>query len=67
MHFKKFWMSLVKELKNTVPRTYAISDFKGKETIGTFYEKELQQASQKEFRIEKLIKTKKLKTQMEGL
>ena len=27
---------------NTVPWTYVISDFKGEEIVGTFYEKELQ-------------------------
>ena len=31
-----------KKVKNTVPWTYVISDLKGKEIVGTFYEKELQ-------------------------
>ena len=31
---------------------------KSKEIIGSFYQKELQNASQKEFRIEKIIKRK---------
>ena len=35
-----------------------ISDLKGEETVGTFYEKELQKANQKDFRVEKVIKTK---------
>ena len=38
--------------------TYVISDLKGEETVGTFYEKELQKTNQKEFRVEKLIKRK---------
>ena len=38
--------------------TYVMSDFKGKEIVGTFYEKELQKTNQKEFRVEKLIKGK---------
>ena len=35
-----------------------ISDLKGKEIVGTFYEKELQKANQKDFRVEKVIKRK---------
>ena len=49
---------VVKEVKNTVPWTFAINDLNGEEIIGTFYEKELQKTNQKEFRIEKLIKRK---------
>ena len=33
-----------------------ISDLKGEENIGTFYEKQLQKINQKEFRVEKVIK-----------
>ena len=35
-----------------------ISNLNGEETVGTFYEKELQKANQKDFRVEKVIKTK---------
>ena len=35
-----------------------ISDLNGEETIGTFYEKELQKTSQEKFRIEKVLKRK---------
>ena len=35
-----------------------ISDLKGEEIVGTFYEKELQKTNQKEFRVEKVIKRK---------
>ena len=49
---------MIKKFKNTVPWTYVISDDKGEEIIGTFYEKELQKANQKEFRVEKVIKRK---------
>ena len=49
---------VIKKVKNTVPWTYVISDLKGKEIVGTFYEKELQKTNQKEFRIEKVIKRK---------
>ena len=47
---------VIKEIKNTVSWTYVINDLDGKEIIGTFYEKELQKANQKEFRVEKVIK-----------
>ena len=49
---------IIKEVKNTVPWTYAISDINDEEIIGTYYEKELQNTNQKEFRIEKVIKKK---------
>ena len=47
---------VIKKVKNTVPWTYVINDVNGEEITGTFYEKELQKASQEEFRIEKVIK-----------
>ena len=49
---------LIKKVKNTVLRTYVISDLKGKEIAGRFYEKELQKINQQEFRFEKVIKRK---------
>ena len=49
---------VVIEIKNTVPRTYVISDLNGEPVIGRFYEKELQKTSQEKFRIEKVIKRK---------
>ena len=39
-------------------QTFAISDLKGEQIAGTFYETELQKTNQKEFRIEKVIKRK---------
>ena len=39
---------------------YVINDLNGEEIIGTFYEKELQETTQKEFRIEKVNEKKKL-------
>ena len=47
---------MITKVKNTVPRTYVISDLNGEAVIGTLYKKELQKTNQKEFRIEKLIK-----------
>ena len=49
---------VISKIKNTVPWTYVINDLNGEEIIGTFYEKGLQKTSQKEFRIEKVIKKK---------
>ena len=49
-------VSVIKELKNTVPCTYVINYLNGEEIIGTFHEKELQKTNQQEFRIEKVIK-----------
>ena len=45
---------VIKRNKNTVPWTYVISDLKGKEIVGSLYEKELQKINQKEFRVEKV-------------
>ena len=38
---------LIKEVKNTVPWAYVISDLNDAEIIGTFYEKELQKETNK--------------------
>ena len=48
----------MKKIQNTVPWTYVMSDLNGEEIVGSFYEKELQKTNQKEFRIEKILKTK---------
>ena len=49
---------VITKVKNIVPWTYIISDFNDEEIVGTFYEKELQKADQKEFRDEKVINRK---------
>ena len=49
---------VIKEIKNTVPWTYVISDLNGEQIIETFYEKGLQKINQQEFRIERVIKKK---------
>ena len=49
---------VISKIKNTVLWTYLINDVNGGEIIGTFYEKELQNTSQKEFRIEKVLRKK---------
>ena len=48
----------IKNVKNTVPWTYVINDLNGEEIIGTFFEKELQKASEEELTIQKVIKRK---------
>ena len=45
---------------------YVINDLNGEEIIGTFYEKELQETTQKEFRIEKVNEKKKLYFRWKG-
>ena len=37
---------MIKEVKNIVPWAYVINDLNGEETIGTLYEKELQETNQ---------------------
>ena len=49
---------VIKKVKNTVPWTYVINYFNGKEIITTFYEKELQKTNQEIFRMEIVIKRK---------
>ena len=49
---------MIKQVNNTVPWTYFISDLNVERIVGTFCEKELQKANQKEFRVEKVMKRK---------
>ena len=49
---------VIKQMKNTVPWKYVISDLNEKEIFGSFYERILQKTNQKEFRIEKVFKGK---------
>ena len=44
---------VIKEVKNTVPWSYVISDLNGEEITGTFYEKELQKTNQEEFKLKR--------------
>ena len=43
---------VIKEVKNTVPWKFVISDLKDEGIIGTFHKKELQKTNQKEFNLE---------------
>ena len=60
----KKYLSL-KKIKNTVPWTYVINDLNGDEIVGTFYEKELQNTSQEEFKKE-ISKEKVIKCMLNG-
>ena len=52
----------IKEIQDTNPVTYKLTDLKGEEIEGTFYEPELQKTEQQIFRIEKVIKKEKGKS-----
>ena len=56
---------VVSKIKNTDPWTNIINNLNGKKITGTFYEKELQKTNQKEFRTDKVIKTKGSKLYVE--
>ena len=47
---------MIKKVKSLALWKYVINGLNGGEIIGTFYEKELQKANQKELRVEKVIK-----------
>ena len=43
----------ITKVKNTVPWTYVISDLKGEEIVGTFYENKLQKKVKKSVELKK--------------
>ena len=45
---------MIKKVKKTIPWTYVIGDLNGEETVGTFYQKELQKKILEKCRIEKV-------------
>ena len=49
---------VIKNVKNTVPWTYVVSDLSGEEIVRTCYEKEFEKKNQKELRGIKVIKRK---------
>ena len=51
---------IIKKFKNTVLWTYVISDLNVEEIIGRLYKKEWQKTNHTEFRVETLIRKKKL-------
>ena len=50
----------VVEVKNTIPITYKLKDSSGEILDGSFYNEELQKTEQKVYRIEKVIRKKKI-------
>jgi len=57
----------VSEVRYTDPITYKIVDYNNEEIKGSFYEQELQKATQELFRIEKIIKKKENKSLVKWL
>ena len=47
---------IITKIKDTVSRTYVISDLNGESITGSFYEKETQKTSQEKLGIEKVLK-----------
>ena len=43
---------IITKVRNTVPWTYVINDFKGEQIVGMFIKKELKKLNQKQFRVE---------------
>lgn len=57
----------VHEVKRTVPITYILKDMNGEIITGGFYTEELQKSKQELFRIEKIVRKKKIKGIEHGL
>ena len=57
---------VIKNAKNTVPRTYVINDLNGKEIFRIFYEKKLQKTNEQKIRIEKVKRKKKTNFMSDG-
>ena len=58
---------IVDTVKNTNPYTYTVRDMNGEEVLGSFYTEELQKSTQEVFRIEKIIRKKKINGVEHGL
>jgi len=58
---------VVDKVKNTNPYTYTVQDMNGEEVLGSFYTEELQKSTQEVFRIEKIIRKKKINGIEHGL
>ena len=57
---------VVSKIKNTVPRTYVISDLNGEPITGSIYENELQKTSQKNLQQKKCLKEKMINCTSNG-
>ena len=51
-------MFTISKIQLTIPVTYKITDYNREEIQGSFYEQELQKATQDTFRIEKVLQRK---------
>ena len=51
---------IVNEVQKTIPPTYKLKDLLGEEIEGSFYEQELQKSKQGVYRVEKVIRKKKI-------
>ena len=51
---------IVDKVQKTIPPTYKLKNVLGEEIEGSFYEKELQKSDQEVYRIEKVIRKKKI-------
>ena len=57
---------VIKNVKNTVPWTYVISNLNDEELVETFYEKELQKQIKKSLKLKKLSKNKVINYMLNG-
>ena len=57
----------IHEINNSSPVTYILEDLQGEIIEGSFYNEELQQISQKVFRIEKVLRKEKINGTEHGL
>ena len=57
---------MILKVKNSAPWRYIISDLKVEKIVGTFHEKELQETSQTEFKIEKVTREKAINCTSNG-
>ena len=57
----------ISSVKATKPATYTNKDTLGEPVQGTFYEQELQLSAQEMFRIERVLKKKKIKCLLSGM
>ena len=58
---------IINKAQKTIPPTYKLKDLLGEEIEGSFYEKELQKSDQEVYRIEKVIRKKKIDGVEHGL
>ena len=57
----------IQKINNSIPITYLLEDLQGEIIIGSFYNEELQKTSQEVYRIEKVLRKKKINDIEHGL